>query len=130
MTRKQYSARFKAKVVIEAIRGVRPVNELAARFGVHPAQIAHWKRQALLVQPVRAELAAFSEALRQGRPEIFNTDQGAQFISDDFIGQLRQQGILISMDARGRCLDNVFTERLWGSVKYENGLDNGETSVY
>ncbi len=47
MTRKQYSAQFKAKVVVEAIRGVRPVNELAARFGVHPVQIAHWKRQAI-----------------------------------------------------------------------------------
>ena len=47
MTHKQHSAQFKAKVVMEAIRGVRPVNELAARFGVHPVQIAHWKRQAL-----------------------------------------------------------------------------------
>jgi transposase-like protein len=47
MTRKQHSAQFKAKVVVEAIRGVRPVNEMAARFGVHPVQIAHWKKQAL-----------------------------------------------------------------------------------
>lgn len=47
MTRKQHSGQFKAKVVVEAIRGVRAVNELAARFGVHPVQIAHWKRQAL-----------------------------------------------------------------------------------
>ena len=47
MTRKQHSAQFKAKVVIEAIRGVRPVNELVARFGVHPVQIAHWKKQAV-----------------------------------------------------------------------------------
>jgi transposase-like protein len=47
MTRKQHSAQFKTKVVVEAIRGVRPVNELAARFGVHPVQIAHWKKQAL-----------------------------------------------------------------------------------
>lgn len=47
MTRKQHSAQFKAKVVVEAIRGARPVNELAARFGVHPVQIAHWKKQAL-----------------------------------------------------------------------------------
>ncbi len=47
MMRKQYSAQFKAKVVVEAIRGMRPVNELAAKFGIHPVQIAHWKKQAL-----------------------------------------------------------------------------------
>jgi len=47
MTRRQHSGPFKARVVVEAIRAVRPVNELAARFGVHPVQIAHWKRQAL-----------------------------------------------------------------------------------
>ena len=44
MTRKQYSARFKAKVAMEAIRGVKPVNELATRFGLHPTQISHWKK--------------------------------------------------------------------------------------
>jgi putative transposase len=47
MTRRQHSGQFKARVVVEAIRGVRPVNELAARFGVHPVQIAHWRKQAL-----------------------------------------------------------------------------------
>jgi transposase-like protein len=51
MTRKQHSAQFKTKVVVEAIRGVRPVNELAARFGVHPVQITHWKKQALECLP-------------------------------------------------------------------------------
>ena len=62
---------------------------------------------------------ALSEALRGGRPEIFNTDQGSQFSSDGFTGKLKERGVLISMDGRGRCLDNVFTERLWRSVKYE-----------
>src|SRR3970282_240680 len=62
---------------------------------------------------------ALSEALRQGRPEIFNTDQGAQFTGDAFTGKLERHGIRISMDGRGRALDNVFTERLWRSVKYE-----------
>lgn len=63
--------------------------------------------------------SALEWALRQGRPEIFNTDQGAQFTSEAFTGLLEKQGILISMDGRGRALDNVFVERLWRTVKYE-----------
>lgn len=64
------------------------------------------------------------EALRKamdefGVPEIFNTDQGAQFTSEEFIGLLRERAIKISMDGKGRCLDNVFVERLWRSLKYE-----------
>jgi putative transposase len=62
---------------------------------------------------------ALAEALRRGQPEMFNTDQGAQFTSEAFTGRLEQRGIRISMDGRGRALDNVFTERLWRSVKYE-----------
>jgi putative transposase len=63
---------------------------------------------------------ALHEALeRFGRPEIFNTDQGAQFTSEDFTEVLLERGIKISMDGRGRCLDNVFVERLWRSLKYE-----------
>ena len=64
-------------------------------------------------------VVALAEALRRGRPEIFNTDQGSQFTSDAFTGRLKQDGVRISMDGRGRALDNVFTERLWRSVKYE-----------
>jgi len=64
------------------------------------------------------------EALREaldgfGKPEIFNTDQGAQFTADAFTSVLRAHDIAISMDGRGRCLDNIFVERLWRSVKYE-----------
>ena len=58
-------------------------------------------------------------ALATGRPEIFNTDQGAQFTSDAFTALLRTAGVQISMDGRGRALANVFVERLWRSVKYE-----------
>jgi putative transposase len=54
-----------------------------------------------------------------GKPEIFNTDQGAQFTSDAFTRILRDAGVSISMDGKGRCIDNVFIERLWRSVKYE-----------
>ena len=65
-------------------------------------------------------LAALEQALAVGSPEIFNTDQGSQFTSQTFTGRLEQAGIAISMDGRGRALDNVFVERLWRSVKYED----------
>ncbi len=65
-------------------------------------------------------LEALEEALaRFGRPEIFNTDQGSQFTSPRFTGVLQQAGVRISMDGRGRWMDNVFIERLWRSLKYE-----------
>jgi putative transposase len=64
---------------------------------------------------------AIQEAIdRYGKPEIFNTDQGSQFTSEDFTGILKENGIQISMDGKGRWVDNVFVERLWRSVKYEN----------
>ena len=63
---------------------------------------------------------ALREALRTGRPEIFNTDQGSQFTSGEWIGELQKAGVSISMDGRGRAFDNIFTERLWRSVKYED----------
>jgi len=62
---------------------------------------------------------ALEEALSKGRPEIFNTDQGSQFTSDAFTGTLLEHDIQISMDGKGRYLDNIFVERLWRSVKYE-----------
>ena len=62
---------------------------------------------------------ALREALRIATPEIFNTDQGSQFTSGEWIGELTAAGITISMDGRGRAFDNIFTERLWRSVKYE-----------
>jgi len=64
-------------------------------------------------------LSALDRALQKAKPEIFNSDQGAQFTSEEFTGRLESAGIVISMDGRGRALDNVFTERLWRSVKYE-----------
>ena len=66
-------------------------------------------------------IEALEEALqRHGAPQIFNTDQGAQFTSEDFTGALKDHGVEISMDGKGRWVDNVFVERLWRSVKYEN----------
>jgi putative transposase len=62
---------------------------------------------------------ALKRALGRGRPEIFNSDQGSQFTSEKFTGQLEKRGIAISMGGRGRCFDNIFIERLWRSLKYE-----------
>jgi putative transposase len=64
-------------------------------------------------------LAALDEALWQQRPEVFNTDQGSQFTAQAYTSRLEAAGVAISMDGRGRALDNVFIERLWRSVKYE-----------
>jgi putative transposase len=65
-------------------------------------------------------VAALDWALRRGKPEIFNSDQGAQFTSCDFTKRLLDEGIQISMDGRGRVFDNIFVERLWRTVKYED----------
>jgi putative transposase len=62
---------------------------------------------------------ALEEALSRGRPEVFNSDQGSQFTARSFTSRLESRGIAISMDGRGRALDNVFVERLWRTVKYE-----------
>ena len=64
-------------------------------------------------------IEALKEALKKGRPEIFNTDQGAQFTCEAFTGLLQQHGVGISMDGKGRYSDNLFIERLWRTVKYE-----------
>lgn len=65
-------------------------------------------------------LEALDEAFqRHDKPEIFNTDQGCQFTSDDFIERLKGAGVAISMDGKGRCLDNIIVERFWRSLKYE-----------
>ena len=88
--------------------------------------IMDWVSRAVLAWRVSNTLGtdfcveALEEALaRHGRPEIFNTDQGSQFTSDDFTGTLKRHGVMISMDGKGRCMDNIFVERLWRSLKYE-----------
>lgn len=64
-------------------------------------------------------LEALDEALGRGQPEVFNTDQGTQFTSEAFVTRLLNRSVAVSMDGRGRALDNVFIERLWKSVKYQ-----------
>ena len=68
---------------------------------------------------VRFCLEALEDALDRATPEIFNTDQGVQFTSVQFTGRLKRSGVAISMDGKGRVLDNIFIERLWRTVKYE-----------
>jgi putative transposase len=81
-------------------------------------QVLSWRLSNTLTAGFGVE--ALSEALaRFGKPDIFNTDQGAQFTSDEFTQMLRDHGIAISMDGRGRCHDNIFVERLWWTVKDE-----------
>ena len=97
-----------------------------ARGFVYLAAVVDWFSRRVLSWRVSIGMeAAFcvealEEALaRHGRPEMFNTDQGAQFTSHDFTGVLLGAGIAISMDGRGAWRDNVFVERLWRSIKYE-----------
>jgi putative transposase len=98
--------------------------------------IMDWVSRAVLAWRLSNTLAAdfcveaLEEALaRYGRPEIFNTDQGSQFTSDDFTGTLKRHGVMISMDGKGRCMDNIFIERLWRSLKYEEVYLNAYENV-
>jgi len=97
-----------------------------ARGFVYLAAIIDWASRKVLAWDVSISMEAdfcvrvLDQALaRFGKPEIFNTDQGSQFTSLAFTERLKAEGIAISMDGRGRALDNVFVERLWRSVKYE-----------
>ena len=74
-------------------------------------------------------LEMLEESLGSGKPEVFNTDQGVQFTAEAFTGRLERAGVAVSMDGRGRALDNVFVERLWRSVKYEDIYIRGYETV-
>lgn len=91
---------------------------LCAVIDWHSRYVLSWRLSNTLDTEFCME--ALEEALRKGVPEIFNSDQGCQFTSEEYTGVLRRAGVLISMDGRGRALDNIFVERLWRSVKYEN----------
>ena len=97
-----------------------------ARGFVYLAAVMDWRSRRVLAWRVSITLEtafcvdALEEALqRQGTPQLFNTDQGSQFTSEAFTGLLKQHGIRISMDGKGSWRDNVFVERLWKSVQYE-----------
>jgi putative transposase len=74
-------------------------------------------------------LEMLDEALGRGRPEVFNTDQGVQFTAEAFTSRLVSAGVAVSMDGKGRCLDNVWVERLWRTVKYEDIYLRGYETV-
>jgi len=90
---------------------------LVAIMDWHSRYVLAWRLSNTLEVDFCVE--ALEEALSKGKPEIFNTDQGSQFTSEAFTGRLLEQGIQVSMDGKGRCMDNVFVERLWRSIKYE-----------
>jgi putative transposase len=91
---------------------------LMAILDWHSRKVLAWRLSNTMTADFCVE--AMKEALwRHGTPEIFNTDQGSQFTSDAFTRVLRDAGVTISMDGKGRWMDNVFIERLWRSVKYE-----------
>ena len=112
---------------IDALHGEHPfAGSLMARGFVYLAAVVDWFSRRVLAWRLSITLetefclVAVNEALaRHGKPEIFNTDQGSQFTSVAFTGLLLDQKIAISMDGRGAWRDNVFVERLWRSVKYE-----------
>ena len=91
---------------------------LIAIMDWHSRKVLSWRLSNVLETSFCVE--ALEEAIkRYGRPENFNTDQGSQFTSEAFTDVLKEYGIQISMDGKGRWIDNVFIERLWRSVKYE-----------
>jgi putative transposase len=91
---------------------------LMAILDVASRKVLAWRLSNTLTAHFCVE--ALEEAMRKyGQPEIFNTDQGSQYTSDDWIAPLKAADVAISMDGKGRWIDNVFIERLWRSVKYE-----------
>jgi putative transposase len=97
-----------------------------ARGFVYLAAVVDWFRRRVLAWKLSITMdasfciEALDEALSKNeKPEIFNTDQGSQFTSEAFVGRLKENGIGISMDGKGRWRDNVFAERIWKSIKYE-----------
>jgi len=91
---------------------------LAAVIDWHSRRVLAWRLSNTLDGEFCLEM--LEEALSLGKPEVFNTDQGVQFTARAWTGRLESAGVAVSMGGKGRCLDNVFVERLWRSVKYED----------
>src|SRR5262249_12438740 len=91
---------------------------LAPVIGSYSRDLFAWRLSNALDGSFCTEM--LEEALGSGKPEVFNTDQGVQFTAGAFTGRVEAAGVAVSRDGRGRALDNVFVERLWRSVKYED----------
>jgi putative transposase len=122
---REVHVRFCERLEVKSLWPTHPYIPMARGF-VYLAAVVDWFSRRVLAWRVSITmevdfcLEAVEEALaRYGKPTIFNTDQGSQFTSAPFIGLLLKNGIAISMDGRGSWRDNVFVERLWRSVKYE-----------
>lgn len=100
---------------------------LAAVVDWHSRYVIAWRLSNTLTADFCVE--CLEDALQYGKPEIFNTDQGCQFTSQEFTSVLLDRGIQISMDGRGRALDNIFVERLWRTVKYEDVYLRGYQNI-
>jgi putative transposase len=123
---REVHVRFCERPEVKFLRPTHPYIPIGRGF-LYLVAIMDWASRAVLAwrlsntMDVSFCISALEEALaRFGRPEIFNTDQGSQFTSAAFTGVLAAAGIRISMDGRGRWMDNVFIERLWRSLKYED----------
>jgi putative transposase len=100
---------------------------LAAILDWHSRYVIAWRLSNTLDGSFCLEM--LDEALSRGKPEVFNTDQGVQFTAEAWTSRLESAGVAVSMDGRGRCLDNVFVERLWRTVKYEDVYLRGYETV-
>ena len=122
---REVHVRFCERPKAKLLRPTHPYIPMASGF-LYLVAVIDWASRAVLAWRLSNTMdsgfcvEALEDALRRyGKPKIFNTDQGAQFTSAAFTGKLEAAGIAISMDGRGRFMDNIFIERLWRSIKYE-----------
>ena len=121
---REVHVRFCERLEVKSLRPTHPYVPMARGF-VYLVAVMDWFSRRVLSWRVSITMdsdfcvEALNEAMdRYGRPEIFNTDQGVQFTSADFLAALEAKQVRISMDGKGRYLDNIFIERLWRSLKY------------
>jgi transposase InsO family protein len=118
-TNRTHTPAFKAQVALAAIKGDRTISQVDwfSRF------VVSWRLSNTLNGAFCQEM--LEEALSRGTPEVFNTDQGAQFTARVWTSRLEGVGVAVSTDGKGRYLDNIFVERLWRSVEYKDGAGVG-----